>query len=1044
MKFSSLHHHTTFSFLDGYGTPAQHAKRAAELDMGAFALTEHGNVSSHVQHEQACHKEGIKPIFGVELYCGEVGEGATQKKNHLTVLAKDTEGYKNLLKVVSRGWSEGFYYEPTVSGGMLGENSKGLVVLSGCSGSLLSTSLIGGKNIDPKDANYIRAKSVAKRFKTTFGDSYYLEVQAFPELDTTRNINKGLAEMAKELKIPLVATLDVHYTKPDESEMQMILHNVRGGGRQSMEDQARAWSYDVKLTLPISDAVLLKRLIGTGLTKSQAQQAIANSYEIAQRCNVTLPKIDPLHYPLPEGYKDAKSLFRKWCEEGWKERGIHLKENKKAYQERIRHEMALIEEKNFIDYFLVISDAVKFAKRNGIPVGPARGSAAASLVCYVLRITEIDPIPFPNLLFDRFIDRNRADLPDVDLDFDDERRHEIRDYLVAKYGADRVGNIGTWITYKGKNSLDDVARVYRIPKYEIDTVKDLLIERSSGDLRASSTIKDTVDQFQEVKDIFDKYPDLYKTMKLEGNLRGMSIHAAGIVVANEPLTNACAVYTRTQSGQLTEVISLDKFDADYLNILKIDVLGLRTMSMIRIALKEIGMTLEELYSIPLNDEETIKGFQENDLVGIFQFDGRAMRSVNNGVHPDNFSEICDINALARPGPLHSGAASDYIDTKHGRKEAKKFHPIISKVTKHTNYQIVYQEQILRIVRELGNFSWEEASTIRKIISKSKGEAEINKMRSRFVKGARTHGVKAQDANDVYNMISTAGAYAFNAAHCVSYGMLAYWTMWIKRHHPQAFYMAALRKYDPKEKGPKLLRDAAKHNIEISPPNLNDSEESWTISDGRIIAGFTQIKGIGDKTAQKIVETRKTNNGFEDWKDLKQVPGIGDKTIEVITNFVSNSDPFDLNLLRDTLGSVVKDIKKGKLGDSIPNPTHKSIEIPYDKDSENVNLECVWIGVIRQRNPKDLFETHFTRYGKELDPTTVKDPELKDFCTMVGEDDTEFLNLNINRYKYPFFKELIWSITPNKDLVLVRGIKKGFESRRAIHVTAMWIIDTEND
>ncbi len=1039
MNFVSLHHHSTFSFLDGFGTPESHAARIAELGMDSFALTEHGNVSSHVRLERAAQKEGVKPIFGVELYTGNVGEDAMQRKNHLTVIAENVSGYQNMLKVVSRGWSEGFYYEPTVSGEMLGDNSAGLIILSGCSGSLLSTSLVGGKNVDKKDASYERAKRVAARFRRAFGDSYYLEVQAFPELETTRNINKGLAELSKDLKIPLVATLDVHYTKPEENEMQMILHNVRGGGRQTLEDQARSWGYDVSLSPQISDKVILDRLINTGLSRKQAQEAVGNTRVISQRCNFSLPKIDALHYPLPEGYLDSKSLFRRWCEDGWKERGIHLKKDKKAYQERIRHEMKLIEDKDFIDYFLMISDAVKFAKRNGIPVGPARGSAAASLVCYVLRITEIDPIPFPNLLFDRFIDYNRADLPDIDLDFDDERRHEIRDYLASKYGADRVGNIGTWITYKGKNSLDDVARVYRIPKFEVDKVKELLIERTSGDVRASATLNDTVEQFQDARDVFKKYPELYKSMKLEGNLRGMSIHAAGIVVANEPLTNACAVYTRTQNGEMTEVISLDKYDAEYLNVLKIDVLGLKTMSMIRIALEQIGMELDELYGLPLDDEETIKGFQENDLVGIFQFDGRAMRSVNRDVKPNNFSEICDINALARPGPLHSGAARAYFETKHGVIKPKIFHPMITEVTKSTNYQIVYQEQILKIVREIGNFTWEEASTIRKIIAKSRGEAEINKMRTRFVDGAATHDISEANANAIYNMIATAGAYAFNAAHCVSYGMLAYWTMWLKRHHPQAFYVAALRKYDPKEKGPKILRDATKKGIKIKSPHLNRSELSWSADGEFIRAGFEQIKGIGHKTAIRILETRAEQGDFEDWDDLKKIPGIGDKTIQVIREFVDNPDPFDLELLEKKIVKVKKDIKKGKLGPKIPNPTHTSEQIDNQTDEKD---ECVWIGVVRVKNLQNLFEKYFSRNGKELDASTVSSPHLKEFISLVCEDDTGVIHITIDRFKYPKFKELVWSILTDKDLILVRANKRRFNTHRQIYATDIWVIDPE--
>lgn len=398
MVFCSLHHHNTYSYKDGYGTPAQHSEKAAELGMMYLATTNHGNVSDHVEHEQETAKRGVVPIFGSELYCGEVGEGAVKKKNHLTVLAENSEGYKNLLRVVSRGWAEGYYYEPTVSGGMLSDHSEGLVILSGCSGSLLSTSLCGGKNISVEDASLERASGVAARFQRAFGDAFYLEVQAFPELPGTCKINQGLARISEDLRIPLVATVDAHYTTPDESEMQAILHNIRGGSKQSLEDQAKRWSKDVKLC-PLTDKDIYRRLVATGLSKREAESAIRNSHTVAERCaGVVLPKVTNLRYPLPPGVDSPEYLFRQWMNEGWKYRGLPAlaPADRERYMERTKYEMDLIQQKGFTDYFLVVADAVQYAKDyrgpeapSGIPVGPARGSAAASLVCYLLRLSLI-------------------------------------------------------------------------------------------------------------------------------------------------------------------------------------------------------------------------------------------------------------------------------------------------------------------------------------------------------------------------------------------------------------------------------------------------------------------------------------------------------------------------------------------------------------------------------------------------------------------------------------------------------------------------------
>lgn len=1058
MKYVSLHHHSTFSFLDGFALPESHVARAAELGMTALALTEHGNVSSHVELEQAATEKGIKPIFGCELYTGGVGENATQRKNHLTILAETSEGYRNLLRLVSKGWAEGFYYEPTVSGEMLGQHQEGLVVLSGCTGSLLATSLVGGKNVAPEDASLDRARDVARRFKRHLGNSFYLEVQAFPGLEVSHVINQAYARLSNELKIPLIASGDVHYTQPSESDMQMLLHNVRGGNKKTLEQQAQEWGQGIKLAPPNSDQDMLEKLIATGLTRKQAQEAISNTTEVAERCNVTLPKLDRLRYPMPEGFSDPLILWRKWIEEGWYYRKINklAPEVRNEYRARLKFEMEVIEGKDFIDYFLVVSDIVKFAKDSGIPVGPARGSAAASLVCFLLRITEVDPVIYPNLVFERFIDVTRKDLPDIDLDFDDERRSEIRDYAIYKYGKDQVGNIGSFTKYKAKNSLDDVARAERIPGYEVDKVKELLIERSSGDLRASATIEDTVEYFPQARAVIEKYPNLRKSMLLEGNYRGLGVHAAGLVVANGPLTDVCAVYAREVpkgSGNWMDVISANKYDAEYLNVLKIDILGLSTMGLIRVALEMLDMTLEELYGIPLDDEETIKGFQENDVVGIFQFDGRAMRSVNAELQPDNFAEICDVCALARPGPLHNNASAEYIDVKRGRKEARRYHPLLDDITRHTNYQIVYQEQILRICMEVGDFDWTHAAYIRKIISRKIGEQEFARQFDRFWEGAAKKGIDKPTAEAIWGACITAGSYAFNNAHTVSYGMLAFWTMWLKRHHPQEFFTAALIKMGDK-KQLELLRDAVKHDLKILPPDPGLSGITWKkegVACDSIRAGFSQIPGIGMKTAKVIVEWQANKDTFDigGWYDLNSIKGIGKKTIETIIEFVAADDPFAIFLL-DRQIAAIKDAIRTKTvyrqdrwghRQPLPMPTHTGEQVPY---SRGADTEVIWLGQISHRNLRDLFEVNFSRTGVPLDPETVKDPDKVEWVIMRGGDGTEVLSFTIDRWKYPRFREAIWNIKLDHDMVLIRGVKRGFQARRAVYVTDMFVISPDDD
>lgn len=1033
LRYVSLHHHSTFSYLDGFQLPSAHVERAADIGMGALALTEHGNVSSHVQLEVAAQKAGVQPIFGCELYTGGVGERATQRKNHLTVLAENQEGYRNLLSVVTQGWSD-FYYEPTVSGEVLTRHRSGLIILSGCTGSLLATSLIGGKNIPPEEASYERGRQVARKFKRTFGDSYYIEVQMFPELENVRRLNVMLAEIAKELKIPLVATGDVHYTKPDEASMQQILHNVRGGGKQTLEEQARAWGYDVPLCPPLTDKAVLQRLKGTGLTTAQAREALHNTEEIAERCKVELPKLPQLRYPCD----NPLDLWRKWIREGWFFRGCHTlpKAERQRYRERLRYEMDIIQRKDFVDYFLIVSDLVKWSKDNGILVGPARGSAAASLVCWLLRITEVNPLRFDNLVFERFIDISRADLPDIDLDFDSLRRDEIRHYLAGKYGADCVGNIGTFTYYKSKNSLDDVARVYRIPKFEVEKVKELLIERSSGDLRANATIEDTVEQFDAARDVFDRYPDLSKAMDLEGNIKGMGVHAAGIVLANGPLTDVCAVYERKVKGETYQVISLDKYDTERQNILKIDVLGLSTMSLIAEALAGIGKTLDDLYALDFDDPDVIDAFRRNDTTGIFQFDGRTMRNVTAELKPDNFQEICDINALARPGPLYNGATANYIDIKWGRAEPEHLHPLLSEITKATHFQIVYQEQILRIVREIGGFDWTHAAYIRKIISKKLGKQEFERQYEKFRSGAKANGVDDDTAREIWNRCVTAGSYAFNAAHCVSYGILAYWTMWLKVNYPEVFYAASLNNL-PEKKHLELLQDAERHGVIAEPPSPKKLAVSWRPGNrkGRktIVAGLSQVPGIGVKTARQIIE--ELPDGAESWDDLLKIKGIGPKKVEKFVEFMEKEDPFDIHLLERQMAEVRAMLPAL----NIPMPTHTSAEVPFSKGKDT---NVVWMGVLKYRNQRNLFEAHFSRTGEELDPSTVKDPHLAEWVSGMGSDGEEVITLTWDRWRYPRLKDQIFDISLDKDILVVEGVKKGFQARRAVYVRRMWVFDPE--
>jgi DNA polymerase-3 subunit alpha len=1050
VKFVNLHGHSTYSYMDGFGLPEEHAARVADLGMHALALTEHGNVSSHVKLEQAAHKHGLKPIFGLEAYTApaDMRETKNMRKWHQTIVAMDHEGYQNLNRLVTRSWDEGFYRWPSVTGPMLKDCQAGLIVTSGCSDSLVNCSLLGGKGIDPGDASEGRALGVIRQYKRLLGDRYYLEVQRFPELERTRHINKWLAKASKRTGVPLVATADVHYPFPHNNQMQKILH-AAGRKTGTVAAAEATWEYDILLTYPTSDSQILKQLISTGLTKLEAQGAIAATGEIAGRCNVEIPKMDRVRFPLDSDPRwkagmTSAQLFRLWLNDGWVYRGFNKlsRKQQRINKERVEYEFGLFTDKDFLDYFLMLSDAVRACKDNGIPVGPARGSAAASLALYLLRITEVNPMDYPLMFFERFVDPNRFDLPDVDLDFDDDLRDYVRQHMIKRYGVDRVGNIGTFTRFRGKNSIDTVARVYQIPKYAISQVKDLLVTRSGGDSRFDASIADTVTMFPQAAEVFEKWPKLWEAVELEGNYAGFGVHAAGLVVGATALTDSVATYVRHDVGKgknTLAVLSVDKYDGEALGMLKLDALGLATMGMIRLAIGTIGMSLEELYKIPMDEADTLAAFNKGDVKGIFQFDGRTMKMVCEQLKPDVFMDLAAVNALSRPGPLHSGSTGDYIAVRNGEIPRESLHPIVDRITAMTEGQIIYQEQILQICREVGKFPWVHAAAIRKIISQKKGEAAFEAMWLDFKTGAISQEIPEELARKIWNKMVTAGTYAFNVAHCVSYSMLGFWAMWLKVHHPLAFYAAQLQKVKP-ERQLELMRDMQDErfgrSFPVLPPDPNKSGITWAVSpagDG-VIAGLSQIPGIGIKSAHDIITEREENGRYPDWDSVTCVKGIGPTTVKKIREFCERDDPFDiLKIRRQT--AALKDWIKDNPWLGLPSPDTTSDLIPYDA----VRSKHVILATCNFRNYQDMFEDHRARYGEELNVDDVKDPHLKDSMTMFLEDEVGPISVKVNRWRYPKFKSDLWGLILGHHYILAETQKNPFYGK-SLSIENLWVID----
>lgn len=751
----------------------------------------------------------------------------------------------------------------------------------------------------------------------------------------------------------------------------------------------------------------------------------------------------------PDRPVDSSQILWEWLREGWRYRVQQgdqtLVTRRGDALKQLKFEMEVIEPQDFVDYFLLTSVLVRYAKDRGIVVGPGRGSSAASLVCYLLRITEVNPLNYVLMDFTRFIVPGREDLPDIDIDFDDERRHEVRAYAVERFGHDRVGNVGTFTKFKGKNSLDDVARVYKIPKGDLEALKGMIVERSGGDSRADAALQDTFDMFPAAQAILDKHPSIKWAMRLEGNMRGMSVHAAGLVITNTAISDVCALYTREDKtgGQLTAV-SVNKYDAEYLGLMKVDLLGLSTLGMIRLALAQAGLTLEELYRVPMDDPETLEAFHRNDVIGIFQFEGRATRLVGRDIKPDNFLELVDINGLSRPGPLFSGTTAEYIEVKHGRRKPVQLHPIIDEITKGTKGTIIYQEQILRALALFGGLPMKRVHEIRKIISLKLGEAQFNTSAEDFAQNAmRMHGVTRETAMEVWGRVVTSASYAFVYAHSLAYAMIGFWSMWLKVHYPAAFYAAQLLKTE--EKGwHRLIRDAERHGVEIRGVTPGLSKRQWSVQrDGKrdmVVAGWQQLKGVGPVTAGRI-EAYCQRNQMTSADDLLDVQGIGPATVEKFRKQIESDDPFGLLRVKMALDAVRDCIDTGEIPVRRPNVASDGI---LDVKSGG---QITWVGMVKLKEMKDFTEDERARSGKTVEEirAEMRRPDLQTSCVLHCYDDgEEDVYIRINRFEYPKYAEGLEQIRLDHDVVHVVARRSRNTFGASIYPDKLIVIDPDDD
>ncbi|TSC75596.1 MAG: DNA-directed DNA polymerase III PolC [Parcubacteria group bacterium Gr01-1014_33] len=967
MKFTHLHVHSHYSLLDGLGKIDQLVKRAAELEMDSLALTDHGNLYGAIEFYQKARKAGIKPIIGCELYiaAGHMQDrtpGIDDKRYHLTVLASTTEGYHNLIRIVSKAHLEGFYYKPRVDKETLRQFSKGIIVLSGCFAGEIARA-IQNKKME-------RAEELVCEYQDIFGkDNFYLELGAHFNYPDQKAINQGLEILSQKTGARLVATNDIHYIYADDAEAQDILVSVQTGAR-SLQDEDRLTMRGANLSMRSAEEM--------GALFPDHPDAIEATQEIASRVNIQirLGETHLPHFKVPDGY-DANSYLRELCWKGFErrygiinpptfprgieprgkdfydahsyprqDRGVFWEgggikpetrnpkpetasnelhsndQNNEAARilqiiERLEYELSVISQTGFASYFLIVQDAVNWAKQNGIVVGPGRGSAPGSLVSYLLNITNIDPLRY-NLLFERFLNPERISMPDIDLDFADTRRDEVIDFVAKKYGHDHVAQIITFGTMAARAAIRDTGRSLGMPYSFCDQIAKMIPFSPQGE--KSGWLKKSLASVLELKFLYERDAEAKRlidaAIKLEGVARHASTHACGVVISPRPLQEFIPLQhaarhgeSKTSGGENQVVVTqYDMHAVEDLGLLKMDFLGLRNLSIIESALnliKKIHGEAIDIDALPLDDKKTFTLFQRGDSLGLFQFESAGMRRYLKELKPTEFEDLIVMVALYRPGPME--LIPSYINRKHGRERVEYLHPKLEPILKPSWGVGVFQEQMMQIARDLAGYTLPEADTLRKAIGK-KIKSLLDEQKAKLISGMLKNDIPQRTAEAIWELFPPFARYGFNRSHAACYALIAYQTGYLKAHYPTEFMTALLAAENADiEKIAFFVEEARAMGIEVMPPDVNESFASFTVVEpmkprdatsavptsigtktdgaeldpvespkgklygvdirGRIRFGLGAVKNVGTNIVAAIIEERKTRGRFSTLTDF---------------------------------------------------------------------------------------------------------------------------------------------------------------------------------
>lgn len=848
-QFVHLHVHTEYSLLDGASRIHQLIDRAKELNMPAIAITDHGSMYGVIDFYKAAKAKGVKPIIGCEVYVApksRFDKMAVDGESyyHLILLAENQQGYKNLIELVSLAYSEGFYYKPRVDKELLKKYHEGIICLSACIAGEIPAAII-------RD-NPERADVLVREYIDIFGkDNFFIEIQnhGMPE---EKKANVELVKLAEKYDLGLVATNDSHYTNRNDSEFHDVLLCIQMGKTVDEENRMRFPNDNFYLKSPEE----MEKLFGA------YRGAIENTVKIAERCQVDFV-FGQLHlpvFPVPDGMTD-ESYLRKLCKERLNDRYATVT---KLETERLDYELSVIHKMGYDSYFLIVWDFINYAKNHDIAVGPGRGSAAGSIVAYLLGITNIDPLKY-DLLFERFLNPDRVTMPDIDIDFCYVKREKVIEYVVERYGSERVAQIITFGTMAAKGAIRDVGRALNMTYSEVDRIAKMI------PAELNMTIDKALKSNPELQNAYQEEPAVTKLVDfardVEGLPRHASTHAAGVVIARDPLTDYVPIQVSADGFAVTQY---DKDRVEELGLLKMDFLGLRTLTVISDALvliKENRGVKVDIDTIDLEDEKTAQMLSNGDTVGVFQMESSGMTTLVKELKPNGFADIIPLVALYRPGPLGSGMVTDFINGRHGRKEVKYLHPLLEPILKETFGVILYQEQVMQIVQVLAGFTLGQADLLRRAMGKKK-HSILAAQRENFLNGARSNGIDEALAIEIFDLMAHFADYGFNKSHSAAYAMVAYQTAYLKAHYPNEFMAAMLSSVmGTSDKVGYYIEYCRHQGIQVLPPDINASKASFSVDREAIRFGMAAVKNVGENAIESIIKAREKEDKFTSLVDF---------------------------------------------------------------------------------------------------------------------------------------------------------------------------------